>query len=248
MTQDREITGKDGAPMVLIPAGEFWMGSPESKSRKNEQPQRQVFLDAFHMDKFEVTVVRYAEFLRSTKKSKPGLYWDRVDTNKHGNLPAIGIDWNNAEAYCLWAGKRLPTEAEWEKAARGTDRRTYPWGNEEPTARHANFGVGPMKEKGDLAWDRLAPVESYEAGKSPYGLHHMAGNAWEWTSDWYDAQYYKNSPRKNPRGPSNGDFRVRRGGAWDWEPDSMRSANRFHAIPQDNFDDFGFRCAQDSPK
>ena len=259
---NREITGKDGAPMALIPAGEFWMGSPDGEEGRDEHPQRQVYLDAFHMDKFEVTVVRYAEFLRSTKRSKP-LYWDRVDINKHGNLPVIGVDWHDAEAYCRWAAKRLPTEAEWEKAARGTDRRTYPWGNEQPTTSLANFGKGYRKTSYDeaesfgkktfakkstqTAYEKfLASVESYEAGNSPYGLHHMAGNVWEWTADWYDEQYYKNIPRNNPRGPSNGDFRVFRGGSWTNALGTLRSASRDWLTPTKRDGDIGFRCAQDA--
>lgn len=139
--QVSEITGKDGAPMVLIPAGEFWMGSPEGQGATGENPRHQVSLDGFYMDKFEVAVARYAEFWRAKNLRKP-MYWDQVDSSKHGNLPVIGVDWHDAKSYCEWAGKRLPTEAEWEKAARGTDGRMYPWGNEQPTARLANFGKG----------------------------------------------------------------------------------------------------------
>jgi hypothetical protein len=172
-----EIIGKDGAPMVLIPAGKFWMGSPDGEGKEDEHPRHQVFLDAFYMDKFEVTVSRYDQFVQSTDRSKPK-FWDQADTGKHGNLPVVGVDWNDAEAYCRWAGKRLPTEAEWEKAARGTDGRTYPWGTEAPTARLANFGnqSSPIMKAYE---ERLMPVDRDEAGQSPYGLHHMAGNVWE---------------------------------------------------------------------
>ena len=125
MTQDREITGKDGAPMVLIPAGEFWMGSPDGEGDNDEYPRHRVYLDAFYMDNFEVTVARYARFLGSANRSEPK-YWEQVNIRKRGNLPVVGVDWYEADAYCRWAGKRLPTEAEWEKAARGTDERTIP--------------------------------------------------------------------------------------------------------------------------
>jgi hypothetical protein len=195
----KNITGKDGAPMALIPAGEFQIGSPDGEGDNNEHPRHRVSLDAFYMDKFEVTVARYAEFVRSTNRAKPA-YWNQVDSRKYGKLPVVGVDWRDAEAYCRWAGKRLPTEAEWEKAARGTDGRTYPWGNEPPTPRLANFDKWIAKNSYDK---RLAPVDSYEVGKSPYGLHHMAGNVWKWTADWYDEHYYEKSPPQNPKGSSS---------------------------------------------
>ncbi|MDF0675287.1 MAG: SUMF1/EgtB/PvdO family nonheme iron enzyme [Nitrospira sp.] len=238
------ITGKDGAPMVLIPAGKFWMGSPDSEGRKDEHPRHQIYLDAFYMDKFEVTVARYTEFVRAQNRSKPH-YWDQVDTRTHRNLPVVGVDWHDAKAYCEWAGKRLPTEAEWEKAARGTDGRTYPWGNEQPTVRLANFG---QHFTTNLYDDPLAPVDSYEAGNSPYGLHHMAGNVWEWTADWYDENYYRKGPERNPTGPANGKSRVVRGGSWSWEPADVRSAYRQRNLPTERGSNIGFRCAQDVPQ
>ncbi|TKB88421.1 MAG: formylglycine-generating enzyme family protein [Nitrospira sp.] len=237
------MTSKDSAPMVLIPAGEFWMGSPDGEGDNDEHPRHQVSLDAFYMDKFEITVARYAEFVRSTKRSKPA-YWDQVDSSKHGNLPVVGVDWQDAEVYCRWAGKRLPTEAEWEKAARGTDGRRYPWGNEQPTPGHANFGTDYVETIYDK---RLAPVDSYEAGNSPYGLHHMAGNVWEWTADWYDQQFYATSPQRNPTGPSTGTTKVVRGGSWGSGPGGVRSVNRYGLTPTDRSGVFGFRCAQDGP-
>jgi formylglycine-generating enzyme required for sulfatase activity len=233
--------------MVLIPAGEFWMGSPDGEGDKDEHPRHQVYLDAFYMDKFEVTVARYAEFMRSTNRSKPA-YWDRVDINKHGNLPVIGVDWHDAEDYCRWAGKRLPTEAEWERAARGTDGRTYPWGNEGPTPRLANFGKD-YTNVNNVYDESLAPVESFEAGNSPYGLHRMAGNVWEWTADWYDEHYYKKSPPQNPKGPSSDTGKkVLRGGSWTNVPGNVRSADRNRYTPTTRYSHLGFRCAQDSPK
>ncbi|MEO7863351.1 MAG: SUMF1/EgtB/PvdO family nonheme iron enzyme, partial [Nitrospirales bacterium] len=244
MTQDREITGRDGAPMVLIPTGESTMGSPVGKGDGNEHPQHQVYLDAFDIDKFEVTVARYAEFLQAMKRAKPA-FWDQVDTSKHGNLPVVGVDWNDAEAYCRWAKKRLPTEAEWEKAARGTDERTYPWGNEAPTSNLANFGKERIKKFYDR---RLAPVGSYEAGKSPYGIYDLAGNVWEWVADWDDESYYEQSASRNPPGPSSGIDRVIRGGSWLHQPDDMRSAGRDRGTPTLRNDSIGFRCARDSPK
>jgi hypothetical protein len=161
----KNITGKDDAPMVLIPVGEFWMGSPDDEGGKNEHPRHRVYLDAYSMDRFEVTFSRYAEFLQSTGRQAPR-DWAQVKISKHSDRPAVGVSWNDAETYCRWAGKRLPTEAEWEKAARGTDERAYPWGNEQPTPRLANFG----KESTIIenVYDKfLAPVDSYEGGKSP---------------------------------------------------------------------------------
>ncbi len=125
--------------MVLIPVGEFWMGSPDDEGGKNEHPRHRVYLDAYDMDRFEVTVSRYAEFLQSTGREAPH-DWAKVKISKHSNLPVVGVSWNDAETYCRWAGKRLPTEAEWEKAARGTDGRTYPWGDEQPTSRLPTSG------------------------------------------------------------------------------------------------------------
>lgn len=229
--------------MVLIPDGEFWMGSPDGEGDKDEHPRHQVALVAFYMDKFEVTVSRYAEFMESTNRSSPE-YWDQVDRHKHGALPIVGVDWQDAGAYCRWAGKRLPTEAEWEKAARGKDGRTYPWGNEPPTARLANFGKAFTANVYD---ERLAPVDSYAAGKSPYGLHHMAGNVWEWTADLYDEAYYRNSQERSPKGPSSGEYRVVRGGSWLSGPHLVRSATRYWNTPTSRLANIGFRCAQDRP-
>jgi formylglycine-generating enzyme required for sulfatase activity len=240
----REITGKDGAPMVLITAGEFGMGSTDGEGDKEEHPRHKVFLDAYYIDKFELTVSRYAEFMRSTGRRAP-LYWDQVKLGKHDRLSVVGVDWHDADAYCRWAGKRLPTEAEWEKAARGTDGLIYPWGNDAPTSTVANFNKRFTTEK--LYDQKLAPVESYEAGKSPYGLHHLAGNVWEWTSDWYDESYYAKSPERNPKGPSSGQDRVLRGGSWLTPPDFVRSPRRNGDLPTRRTGDIGFRCAGDGP-
>ena len=247
MTQDREITGKDGAPMVLVPAGEFWMGSPDGEGDNDEHPRHQVSLDAFYMDKFEVTVARYAEFVRSMNRSKPKNWDHEVDDRKHGNLPVVNVDWQDAEDYCRWAEKRLPTEAEWEKAARGIDGRTYPWGNERPTGRLANSRFGKEPNITNPYDKALALVDSYEAGNSPYRLHHMAGNVKEWTADWHDKHFYEKSPQRNPKGPLSGQLRVVRGGSWTSELDRMRSADRGGNLPNLRHFAIGFRCAQDSP-
>ena len=133
-----KITGKDGAPMVLVPAGEFAMGSPEGEGGSDEHPPHMVDLDAFYIDQYEVTVERYKRFLTQTDRAHPK-YWEQVELKRDAQKPVVGIDWDDAQAYCEWAGKRLPTEAEWEKAARGTDKRPYPWGTGETDSQHRQF-------------------------------------------------------------------------------------------------------------
>lgn len=150
------------------------MGSDE------EKPSHRVYLDAFYIDKYELTTSRYAQFLKATRRKQPD-HWNEVSMAAHRDRPVIGVDWHDADAYCRWSGKRLPTEAEWEKAARGTEGRQYPWGNERPTSRNANFGKC-CDWKG---YASLAPVGSLEAGKSPLGISDMAGNVYEWVADWY---------------------------------------------------------------
>ncbi|MDZ4733078.1 MAG: formylglycine-generating enzyme family protein [Nitrospirota bacterium] len=221
--------------MAVVPAGEFTMGSPTGDS--DEQPAHQVYLDTFSMDKYEVTVAQYAAFLQA-KGVEPPLDWKTMNQPAHQKRPATNMDWVDAYGYCKWAGKRLPTEAEWEKAARGTDGRLYPWGSDAPTPLHANFGK--------TNWNKhevLAPVGTFEAGKSPYGIYDMAGNVWEWVNDWYDFKYYPKSPAKNPTGPSTGGTKVIRGGSWYSNPRALRSANRSLISPTDQ-GLTGIRCAK----
>ena len=222
-------------PMVLVPAGEFTMGSTLGD---DEKPMRRVYLNAFYMDTFEVTVGQYARYLEVTDMEEPP-DWSIMTQPQHQRRPVVNVSWEDAVNYCKWAGKRLPTEAEWEKAARGTDGRIYPWGNEAPTRLHANYG---RKE-----WDNhqaLTPVGSFEEGKSPYGIYDMAGNAWEWVFDWYDHDYYKKGPKNNPIGPAKGDGKVVRGGSWLYVPEFLRSAHRFDAQPTNRLFGYGFRCAK----
>jgi formylglycine-generating enzyme required for sulfatase activity len=223
--------------MVSIPAGEFTMGSQDGDS--DERPAHQVYVDAFSIDVYEVTVGQYAEFLRSGEGRAP-LDWKTMNQSAHQKRPVANVDWADAAAYCKWAGKRLPTEAEWEKAARGTDGRLFPWGNDPPTPLHANYG-----KVGSHDYETLAPVGTLEAGKSPYGIYDMAGNVWEWVSDWYDSDYYKNSPSQNPAGPSMGGFKVIRGGSWTSSLRNLRSADRYWDPPSFRSLYFpGFRCAK----
>ena len=228
-------SSQESQSMALVPAGEFTMGSAAGDS--DEQPEHRVYLDAFLIDKYEVSVGQYAAFLQA-KGVEPPTDWKTMNQPAHQKRPAANMDSVDAAGYCKWVNKRLPTEAEWEKAARGTDGRIYPWGNEPPTPRHANFGKRDWNNHGSLE-----PVGSFEEGKSPYGLYDMAGNVWEWVSDWYDFRYYKSSPSKNPTGPSSGGTKVIRGGAWNGNARALRSANRSVISPTDQ-GLTGFRCAK----
>lgn len=223
--------------MALVPEGEFIMGSND---RDNESPPHRVTLKAFRIDRYEVTTAHYAEFLDAVKRD-PILGWDEVDWKTDGNRPIIGVTWDDADAYCRWAGKRLPTEAEWEKAARGTDARRFPWGDSLPTTNHANFGKCCVWE----GYATLAAIGSFREGESPYGVDDMAGNVWEWVEDWYDANYYKNSPNQDPTGPSTGEKKVVRGGSWGDLSEVLRSSIRNKINPTLRHTDVGFRCVQD---
>lgn len=222
-------------PMALVPAGEFTMGS---NLGEDEKPAHRVYLDAFYMDKYHVTVGQYAKYLEATGMEAPP-DWDIMSQPRHQKRPVVNVSWFDADKYCKWAGKRLPTEAEWEKAARGTDERLYPWGNDPPTRLHANFGKKSWEDH--MA---LVPVGMFEMGKSPYGIYDLAGNAWEWVNDWYDHDYYKKSPAKNPQGPATGKSKVVRGGNWLYVSEFMRSSFRFNAEPSRRQFGYGFRCAK----
>jgi formylglycine-generating enzyme required for sulfatase activity len=233
--QQQEITGKDGAPMVLVPAGEFTMGGNEAVS---EKPVHRVALVAYYMDKYEVTVEQYAKFLEETKRGTPP-EWKILNQPLHQKHPVVMVDWSDADTYCQWAEKRLPTEAEWEKAARGTDERVYPWGNDVPTPLRANYGKNKWNNHA-----ALVPVGTLEAGQSSYGIHDMAGNVWDWVSDWYSKIYYKTSPSQNPKGPEQGELKVLRGGSWFSRAGHLHSANRNHNTPAFRSHYSGFRCAK----
>jgi formylglycine-generating enzyme required for sulfatase activity len=229
-----EMIGQDGAVALMVPGGNFVMGDDL------ESPLREIYLDSFYIDKYEVTVSRYAKFLQVTGGARPPEGWQQLNLESAGALPVVGVDWHDADAYCRWAGKRLPTESEWEKAARGADGRSHPWGNDEPTAAHANFG----KSAHSPYAGGLAPVEGHAAGKSPYGIYDLAGNASEWVSDWFAAAFVRGDVR-NPKGPENGTAKVIRGGGWYDPPERLNSSRRMHASPATRGDDLGFRCATD---
>ena len=225
--------------MVEIPAGEFAMGLDGMQALEDERPKHQVWLPAFSIDIHEVTTAQYASFLAASDRLPPW-QWDTIDLAKHHDRPVIGVDWSDADAYCRWRGKRLPTEAEWEKSARGADGRSYPWGNHSPTKEMANFALGARFSYSQV----LMPAQSYERGKSPYGLYHMAGNVWEWVQDWYGADYYKVSPEQNPQGPEQGQFKVLRGGSWSDLPKYLLTYGRFKLTSGTKNSYTGFRCAR----
>ncbi len=231
--------------MVFIPAGEFWMGcsaNVDTECGDEEKPGREVYLDAFVIDKTEVTVKQYGRCVQAGRCKKPksmGKYcnWKKSGRGRH---PINGVDWNDAKAYCEWAGKRLPTEAEWEKAARGTDKRMYPWGNQEASCAYAVMDDGEKGCGKDLTW----PVCSKEKGNSSYGLCDMAGNVWEWVADRYGKDYYSSGPGRNPSGPGRGKRRVLRGGSWNNFPVNVRSSFRYRRFPIGRYHDIGFRCSR----
>lgn len=225
--------------MIEISAGEFIMGLDGVQALEDERPAHRVWLDTFVIDQYEVTTAQYAEFFNSETRIPPW-QWETIELSRHSDRPVIGVSWHDAEAYCRWKGKRLPTEAEWEKVARGTDGRSYPWGNQVPTNQRANFALG-ARFSYDLV---LAPVQSHPQGRSPYGLHHMAGNAYEWVQDWYAIDYYQGSPDRNPTGPEQGQFKVVRGGSWSDLPKYLLTYGRFKLPPNTRNSYTGFRCAQ----
>ena len=227
----------DGMAMVYVPAGEFLMGSPDGEGMPDEHPQHTVYLDAFWIDRYEVTNDQYRQCVETGTCDAPtSCDWGEPtygDAGK-GDHPVVCVSWHDAEAYCGWAGARLPTEAEWEKAARGTDGRRYPWGDEWDGERCNT----KRADRGDRT-----PGGTYSpGGDSPYGCADMAGNVWEWVADWYDDDYYSRSPDSNPPGPDSGDHRVCRGGSWPPMHYYARSALRFGTIPDLTTIHTGFRC------
>jgi iron(II)-dependent oxidoreductase len=226
---------KEVPGMVYVPAGEYIMGSEWGEP--DELPRHIVRVDAFYLDKYEVTNEAYEKCvdakvcgLQSTRRTK-GLMGPKQ--------PAAGVSWHDAARYCKWVNKRLPTEAEWEWAARGNDERRYPWGNEwNPKWANMHHDLDGYK--------LTAPVGSFPKNVSPFGIYDMAGNVWEWTQDWFDRDYYARSPRDNPKGPETGKRRVMRGGSWYYDvPFYLVTHNRSPGWPQNQKPYFGLRCAMD---
>ncbi len=224
--------------MVKVPGGEFMMGSSEH----SDEPYHRVVVDSFMIDKYEASNARFKEFMKATGHPAPA-YWDDPRLNKP-NQPVVGVSWNDAVAFCKWEGKRLPSEAEWEKAAKGpSGDNHYPWGHTlDP--KKANYGqnVG-----------RTEPVDSYPEGASGYGAYNMAGNVFEWVADWYEPKYYKESVALNPQGPNKGynfanqgPVKVLRGGSWLAPHTSLHTSHRFWNQPENNSYGvgLGFRCAK----
>jgi formylglycine-generating enzyme required for sulfatase activity len=273
------VAESDGAPMVRVPGGGFWMGSVpveadaatdlcrilpiiQSKCknfRAHELPRHWVVLDPVLIDREEVTVARFARFVAATgyrtsaeqegwafvsRETPSGREWQEVAGASwrapHGpasearpDHPVVQVTWFDADAYCRWAGRRLPTDAEWERAARGTDERRFPWGNH----------WDPARANGAMAVGDTTPVGSYPDGASPVGALDMTGNVYEWVHDWYAPDYYANSAPRNPTGPPTGTFRVSRGGAFTYPVIMLRAAFRERLTPENRHDHNGFRCA-----
>jgi formylglycine-generating enzyme required for sulfatase activity len=243
--------------MVLIPEGVFTMGYNIKNKNEwgdtDEGPVHKVFLKPYYIDRYEVSAFQFSKFLNHHQK-KAYLYFQTglgVTIEKVGglffprpglsNYPANRVSWYGADAYCRWVNKRLPTEAEWEKASRGTDGRIFPWGDEFPTNNRVTF----RRKFNRLGFKALEKIDSMPDGRSPYGIHHMAGNVWEWVNDWYGDIYYEESPYANPKGPDSGTSKVLRGGNWYYKAYYMRTTYRFNDKP-DIFKNWqGFRCAKD---
>jgi len=238
---DLKPAHRDPVEMKIIPAGEFLMGSKPSEGRTDEQPQRKVYLDAYAIDIYEVTNERYLHFIHSTgRKEPPNPYEDRSlsEETDVASLPVVQVTWYDAVDYCRWAGKRLPTEAEWEKAARGDRGSVFPWGRELPSNKQINF------ERNWQGTKTLWSVGSTKKTASPYGIQDMSGNVREWTQDWYAPDYYAHAPNRNPQGPRTGILKVIKGGSWHSFKADIRPAARGKGGFALKTDGIGFRCAK----
>ena len=254
LSGNRPSSVEKGDPknMILVSPGFFIMGS--NRSLEDEAPEHRVYLDSYWIDKYEVSAGKFAEFLNTLDNVK-GYYLDNkfgtlyYDSRFHSrpgleNYPINNITWHAADEYCKWKEKRLPTEAEWEKAARGTTAQAYPWGNIPPSDTLARYFQTWTKEEKHKV---MVPVQALTEGQSPFGLYNMAGNVKEWVDDWYDREYYnEQSEYANPRGPIGGEFKVVRGGSWRDMKGFIYSTFRNSGNPKSRMDDYGFRCAKNA--
>lgn len=248
-THLREI---DRMPLIEIPAGDVWIGCDETNNAGfpcmgDELPLHQVYLDPFFIDKFEVTNAQYALCARDGACAEPYYQHSATQTDyytdpDYADFPRVAVSWFEASDYCEWAGGRLPTEAEWVRAARGDDRRVFPWGDEDPDCNKANM---LDENTGKVCVGDTAPVGSYPEGASPFGVMDLAGNAWEWTADWYNWKYYSISPEINPQGPEQGGTKVVHGGGFDYGWKHLRIAYTTDHDPKEHKIGFGFRCVMD---
>ncbi|MDR3574115.1 MAG: SUMF1/EgtB/PvdO family nonheme iron enzyme [Anaerolineaceae bacterium] len=235
-----EVSPPDGMTIVYIPPGQFLMGTSSNSQvvKAEEQPQRSIFMDGYWIDKVPVTNGMYHKCLNAGKCN--GLvtstnYYEIFTNPNFTNHPVVYVNWNDAMKYCAWVGGSLPTEAQWEKAARGTDGRIYPWGNNPPTSKLANYnGYAGM----------TTIVGSYPDGASPYGLLDMAGNVREWIKDWYSDYYLHDATASDPAGPPKGINHTLKGGGWRDPPIYLRSASRLQHIANSPGEDRGFRCVR----
>ncbi len=267
----------DSTVMAFVPAGEFFMGSSQGENgESDERPQRKIFVSAFWMDLYEVTNQQYRQFIHETGHAQPThdnpalrLWTNNAPVPGSESHPVVNVSWYDAVAFCQWAGKRLPTEAEWEKAARGTDARRYPWGNDWnfTLSNSASFWAGRTIEFRNLEdWQKFwlkgegseivqdrgvkgqvltLPVGTYPHGISPYGLFDVTGNVSEWVADWYDPYYYLKGPPSDPEGPEHGILKSIRGGSWLKPASSLRLTYRDYGQPDSRLSGAGFRCAED---
>jgi len=223
--------------MVTIPAGSFLLGT--TSGGFDEQPQRTIYLDTFSIDRHEVTNYEYQQFVLATghrKAGPPSRYAKSIGRMRGTNQPVVYVSWDDATEYCQWKGKRLPTEAEWEKAMRGSDGRLWPWGNQE-RSNGANWA------RVQDGYDVTARVGTFQTDKSPYGVMDGAGNVMEWVADWYQETYYKDAPEKNPPSPEYGTYRVMRGGSYSTTGADIRITSRSKMVPDFRDETIGFRCA-----
>ncbi len=258
-----QLSSVDDMQQVYVPAGTFTMGAAiqDKEAIASEKPAHEVYLDAYWIDRTEVTNSQYARCVSAGTCQPPTAFGQERTNSIHyewyyGNpqyddYPVIYVDWDAAQTYCEWAGRRLPTEAEWEKAARGTDQRWYPWGNK--NIRSSFVNLADRSAHYDHSYNLIndgfvdtAPVGNYPKGASPYGAYDMAGNVWEWVEDWYSQTYYSQSPVENPTGPESGTRKVLRGGSYNNSNWSIRTTMRSYLGPLYGYGYVGFRCAQDA--